>query len=192
MIGIIDFGSSKVPDILKSVETAGYSGKVVEVRNAKFAIRQSSAQELQNFEKLILSGAPILLSQIEDAQTYVDFAQEVLELDIPILGICFGHQIIGMAHGSNCFMGEEDRAGQMISKTQDDSIFEGLDDDFEMQQDHCEYINLPPDLIHLGKSKITENEVMKHSKKSIYGCQFHPEVSGENGQRFIENFLNMS
>ncbi len=191
MIGIIDFGSSKMPDILKSVETAGYSGKVVKMRNAKFAIRKNSGQEMQNFQKLILSGAPILLSQIEDTQPYIDFANEVLELNIPVLGICFGHQIIGMAHGSTCYMGEEDRAGQIITKIQDDPIFEGLNADFEMRQDHCEYINLPEGFIHLGKSRITENEVMKHPVKPIYGCQFHPEVSGENGQRFIENFLRI-
>lgn len=185
MIGIIDFGSSKVPDILKSVVELGYEGEVC-VHSHKLEVQSGK------WDKLIFSGAPILLSQIEDSQQYIDFAKEVLELNIPVLGICFGHQIIGLAHGTECFMGEENRAAQIIYQKKADPIFQDLEVSFEMQQDHCEYIDLPKKFVHLGCSKVTQNEVMKHSSKPIYGCQFHPEVSRQNGMKFIENFLRIN
>lgn len=185
MIAIIDFGSSKVLEILNCVEQLGFEGEIHSY---------NSKLKIQNYEcdKVIFSGAPILLSQIEDSSGYVGFAKEVLDLDIPVLGICFGHQIIGMAHGAVCEMGQEDRAGQEINQLKKDPIFDGLTSSFEMQQDHCEYINVPEGFLHLADSEMTKNEVMKHESKPIYGCQFHPEVSGENGLRFIGNFLKIN
>lgn len=184
MIGIIDVGSQKMPDIFNAVKKSGREGEIFPFLETDFSNK--------NWEKAIISGAPILLSQIDDTTLYVQQAKALLNLEIPLLGVCFGHQIIGIAHGASCFMGEEDRANQVITKVQDDPIFEGLDSEFEMSQDHCEYINLPEGFIHLGKSQVTEIEAMKHHSKPIYGCQFHPEVSGSNGLQFLKNFLKIN
>ena len=183
MIGIIDSGSQKTPDILDCVEKLGFQGEVVPLANLENGIG--------NWEKVIISGAPILLSQIEDPTEYIEKARTILNLEIPVLGICFGHQIIGMHYGAQCKMGEEDRADQLIHQIVEDSIFSGLEQSFVMMQDHCEYINVPDSFIHLGRSAVTEVEVMKHQSKPIYGCQFHPEVSGKTGLQFISNFLKI-
>ncbi|MEZ4936427.1 MAG: gamma-glutamyl-gamma-aminobutyrate hydrolase family protein [Crocinitomicaceae bacterium] len=189
MIAIVNFGSSKVPDILTCVESLGYSGKVLDY---SLQSKGDSLLSARKWDKVILSGAPILLSQLKDYSEYIDFTTEVLALDIPILGICFGHQIIGLTHGAICKMGEEDRSGQMIEQLTQDPIFDGLEEVFEMQQDHCEFIELPNQFLHLAQSQITYNEVMKHPTKPIYGCQFHPEVSGPKGLQFLKNFLEIN
>lgn len=183
MILIVDCGSQKISDILSCVENSGKSGKIVPLKN------------IENIEgswdAVIISGAPILLSQITETSSYVKQAHFLLDLNIPILGICFGHQIIGMAFGADVFMGDEDRADQTITSVKKDVIHKDLNDVFEMQQDHCEQITLPAGFDLLASSKISKVEVMKHQRLPVYGCQFHPEVSGENGQQFIQNFLSI-
>jgi len=183
MILIVDCGSVKTPEILKIVEKFGFQGEIVALEKIK--------DSNKSWEKVIISGAPILLSQIEDTSEYIKKAQFLLDLKIPILGICFGHQIIGMAYGASVFMGKEDRAGQNINSSKEDWITKGLNEVFEMQEDHCEYIDLPAEFELLASSNITQVELMKHQSKAIYGCQFHPEVSGEVGSRFIQNFLSI-
>lgn len=195
MILIVDCGSQKTPDILKCVQKYGHEGQVISLDSFSNSFIQSNSDfepiSVRSFEKVIISGAPILLSQIENPSHYIEQAKAIIALDIPILGICFGHQIVGMAYGTKVFMGAEDRMDQNIQQVVSDPIFEGLSPVFSMREDHCEYIQLPEEFILLASSEITQNEVMKHASKTIYGCQFHPEVSGEIGQTFIQNFLEL-
>jgi GMP synthase (glutamine-hydrolysing) len=85
----------------------------------------------------------------------------------------------------------EDRNFQEIEVVKDDILFERLPDIFEMQEDHCEHISVPHGFDLLACSDACINEAMKHREKSIYGVQFHPEVSGNSGHVLLANFASL-
>ena len=106
---------------------------------------------------------------------------------LPILGICFGHQIMGLFFNAKITKCQPDRNWQNI-------IFETKFDLFDcnsavFMEDHCECIDGPDEFIVSGSSSICSNEAMQHKVNPWYGVQFHPEVSGENGILLIKNFL---
>jgi len=182
MIALIDCGSSKTPSIAEQLEE--YCDVQV------FGLFDFKEAQLHEFKGVVLSGAPILLSQI-DANPYLNHFQWIKTFQKPLLGICFGHQIIGMLHGARISMMREDRGFQEIEIIKDDPLFERLPDVFEMQEDHCEHISVPAGFELLACSDACINEAMKHKEKPQYGVQFHPEVSGNYGFVLLANFAQM-
>jgi GMP synthase-like glutamine amidotransferase len=61
----------------------------------------------------------------------------------------------------------------------------------EFKEDHCECISLPENFNLIASSENCEVEMMEHQTKKIIGVQFHPEVSGNNGEWFFDQFLKM-
>lgn len=80
---------------------------------------------------------------------------------------------------------------QRIEILKGNDLFIGIQDLAEFREEHAEFISLPKNFILMAKSKSCGNESMKHKSKSIYGVQFHPEVSGENGKKLFKNFLKL-
>ena len=72
-----------------------------------------------------------------------------------------------------------------------DDLFQDIENHSLFQEEHSESITLPEEFLLLAKSKTCDNEVMKHKTKSIYGTQFHPEVSDNNGKILFRNFLKL-
>ena len=183
MICIINSGTSFLKGITQTIEELNYSFKVI-----KFD--EIEDLDFKSFSGIIISGAPTLLTQV-NLQKYMNLFRWVKSVDIPVLGICFGHQIIGLLYNS------EIQAGKMIDKKEqieivkEDDLFINIKDHSIFREDHCEFITLPAEFILLAKSESCNNVAMKHKNKKIYGTQFHPEVSGDNGKKLLGNFLNM-
>lgn len=182
MILLIDFGSSKAPlieDILMkfaSVERIGYY--------------DFDEKTLQKYSAVVFSGAPILLTQI-DYDQYIKHIQWVMNFEKPILGICFGHQLLGLLHGASVSMQREDRGMQWIEVIAHNPLFDDLENPVKMQEDHCESISVPPGFELSATSDFTVNEAMHHKSKPFFGVQFHPEVSGHAGELLLENFCKL-
>ncbi len=114
---------------------------------------------------------------------------------IPILGVCLGHQCIGVAYG-----GEIVRAGQpMHGKTslihhRDAGIFRGLPSPFRATRYHSLVIapaSVPPELEVLASSEDGEIMAVRHRRHPVHGVQFHPEsVLTEHGYQLIDHFLH--
>lgn len=181
MITVINFGSTKTPQIISTVNAFGKSCQ--EISWTQFTIGDYGLQD-----GIILSGSPTFLTEVSHAVYHQKFAC-LKEGKVPVLGICFGHQVMGILHGSQIFRGEEVRTKIPIHVVKHDLLFAGLTDITEMNEDHTEGITLPAGFIHLAYSEKYPIEAMRHPTLPLWGTQFHPEVSGENGKRLIGNFL---
>jgi len=183
MICIIDCGSKKTKNFSNILNELNIPNKIIQ-------LDEINESNIKNFSGIIISGAPIILTKI-NKQKYLDTFKFIKKIDIPILGICFGHQIIGLLFGSKINLGKEIINKEQIEIVNNDIIFSKLENRSLFQENHCEFINLPKEFVLLAKSHSCDNEAMKHIRKKIYGLQFHPEVSGLNGKIILENFVKI-
>jgi GMP synthase (glutamine-hydrolysing) len=182
MILVIDCGSSKTPYIADAVD-ANSEVEVVPF----FDLTEQKAIEAKG---LIFSGAPILVTErnMDDFLEHIDWLKSYPK---PVLGICFGHQILGMLFGVLPSRMKEDRDWQEIEVLIDCPLFKRLPDVFEMMEDHCESIPVPHGFDLVASSDACVNEAMQHKSLPFYGVQFHPEVSGNFGAMVIDNFCEL-
>ncbi len=157
--------------------------------DAKLVSNGLSVDEVMSQEPdgLILSGGPSI-ERTGNGNTYIK------EIELPILGICLGHQLIAQTMGGKVNLGSQGGYAQIeIEILKEGDIFRGLGDKMSVWSSHSdEVIEIPPDFICIARSKNCEIEAMKHENLPIYGVQFHPEVSHTNdGEQILLNFLKV-
>lgn len=179
MILIGDCGSSKTPEIRKILDEY--------VDCEVIPLLDIDIELTKGYEGIVLSGAPILLTE-EKTDQYIQNTEWIKEIKIPILGICFGHQLIALQYGGFVKKMKEDRAFQDIEIFEESPLFKRLPRIIQMQEDHCEFASVPQNFKLLASSDTCFNEAMQHNELHIYGVQFHPEVSGLQGSLLFENF----
>ncbi|HLC46303.1 MAG TPA: gamma-glutamyl-gamma-aminobutyrate hydrolase family protein [Candidatus Nanoarchaeia archaeon] len=183
MIGIIDCGTSWLREITKIVKESGHTPKVIRLSKLK-------NYDIRSFSGIIISGAPTLLTEV-DLRKYMKPFKFIKNADIPVLGICLGHQIIGLSYGSKIQRRKMINKKENIEIIKKEKLFSGIKDRSLFRQEHSEFITLPKGFLLLAKSKTCNNEAMKHKNKIMYGVQFHPEVSDKNGTCVLKNFLKL-
>ena len=182
MILIIDCGSQKTKYIEESVDEF--------MDFETISIHDISDEYFNNKKGVIISGAPILITEI-DISSYLEKFKWIKTIDLPILGICFGHQMIGLTFGAFGSRMKEDRDWQTIEIFEQSDLFKKLPTEIEMLEDHCESISIPKDFTLIAASDFCINEAMEHKDLPIYGVQFHPEVSGNHGRILFDNFIQI-
>jgi GMP synthase (glutamine-hydrolysing) len=183
MITIIHFGSPKIQHIAESLEKLGLTFLIVKWD-------EPEKIDKKNTQAYVLSGSPILITKTDITQYLLNY-NFLKEVTVPVLGVCFGHQLLGIMYGGQIFKGKNITAEMKIDILHNDVLFSGFGKTVIMFEDHTEGISLPPDFIHLASSDTYEIEAMKHPYKNIYGVQFHPEVSGDNGLKLYSNFFKL-
>jgi GMP synthase (glutamine-hydrolysing) len=116
----------------------------------------------------------------------------IFDLDIPMLGICYGFHLIGQTMGGTVVRATQREYGKAIVKQFDpQGLFHGLEPEFTVWMSHGDQIAvLPPDFINIGVSENSPVCAIKHSRRPIYGLQFHPEVvHTPRGTDILRNFL---
>jgi GMP synthase (glutamine-hydrolysing) len=129
------------------------------------------------------------------------------EMNIPMLGICGGHQALALAFGGrvgpvravddDCMPYTHDRQGGVVplTLTQSDPIFDGVNGTIRIVESHFDEVKvLPPGFILLASEKVSPNQIMRHPSKPVYGIQGHPESSYSrlDGGVLLKNFLKIA
>lgn len=180
MILIIDCGSQKTIYIEECVDEF-MDFETVEILSL-------SANHLKNKKGIIISGAPLLITEM-DVSIYLEKISFIKTTNIPVLGICFGHQLIGLSFGAFGSRMKDDRGTQLIEIYEPCPLFDKLPTEIEMIEDHCESISIPANFQLVASSDACINEAMQHNSLPLFGVQFHPEVSGNHGRILFDNFI---
>jgi GMP synthase (glutamine-hydrolysing) len=119
----------------------------------------------------------------------------LMNLDVPTIGVCLGHEIIAVAYQSKVrrLHDYQSKKQAVVVECLDDPIFEGLANrELIIQKKHRFHVPNPSQVFEvLGHSEVCPNEIMRHRDKPIYGFQGHPEISGKDGLRIMSNFLKL-
>jgi len=147
-------------------------------------------EELKEVKGIIFSGSPLRI--VEPTAPGID--KRIFKLKIPILGICYGHQLLGREIGGKVRESKIKEFGKTVLKTQDKSgILEGLKDDELVWMSHNDEVSkLPRGFKISAQTENCQIAVMENPKKKFFGVQFHPEVSHtEGGLKIFDNFLKI-
>ncbi|MFA8437237.1 MAG: type 1 glutamine amidotransferase [Marinifilaceae bacterium] len=119
----------------------------------------------------------------------------LMNFDVPILGLCLGHEIIAVANRGRIKKLHNYNNKKEVVKiySLEDPIFDGVNEkEVPLIKKHHFYVaQTPENFVSLAESNSCPNEIIRHEKKMIYGFQSHPEVSGKQGIRMVINFLKM-
>jgi GMP synthase (glutamine-hydrolysing) len=146
--------------------------------------------DISRFDGLVLSGSPQLLSKNELHAPYRSFLKQV---EIPTLGICYGHQIIAHAFGARVFHGGEFIEGLFpVDVLYPEPLFTGMGASFSGWESHREHVDLN-DLERCGFRLLADSatckvEAIRHVSLPLFGVQSHIERSGDDGDRIMANF----
>jgi GMP synthase (glutamine-hydrolysing) len=154
--------------------------------DSKLISNQTNPDEIKA-DGLILGGGPT----IDRAGRCADYLRE---LDIPILGICLGMQLMGTTFSGQVSPGAIGGYAEVnVEVVKEDDILKGLPKTFKTWASHADQVvKLPKDFEILAKSNVCEIEAMKHLYRPLYGIQWHPEViHTEHGQDVLGNFINL-
>ena len=114
--------------------------------------------------------------------------------DVPILGICAGHQFMAAHFGGAAAPARVPEFGKaQLVVDAPDVLFEGLPQSFEVWESHNDEVSaLPPGFVRLAHSENCGVQAMRSAKRPLFGLQFHPEVEHtQHGVDIFRNFLRV-
>ncbi len=180
---ILDFGSQYTQLIARRIrELNVYS----EIHPHTFGIDELKKM---NPKGIILSGGPMSVYDKDSPQ--ID--PEVLELGIPVLGICYGLQLICRNLKGNVEPAENREYGKaMLNIVDSKGILEGVEKNSTVWMSHGDYVTMMPEGFQIT-SETASSPIcsISNEQKKIYGLQFHPEVvHTEEGIKILKNFVS--
>ena len=182
---IIDFGSQFTQLIARRIRESGVYSEIISHKKVK-------NKNIDNSIKgIILSGGPLNVYQINK----YSFDKRIIEKQIPVLGICFGHQILSKLNGGRVKQSKYREFGLANIRKKRESIltknFFNKKNINKVWMSHADQVSkLPKNFNIIASSQNSKFAIIENKKKNFYGVQFHPEVTHtENGKKLINNFI---
>jgi GMP synthase (glutamine-hydrolysing) len=184
-IAVIDFGGQYVHLIATKVRRHGV---LAGIRQPEDPI-----EAFLPYRGIIISGSPALASHGEDSE----YNKGIYDLDLPILGFCFGHQEIAQHYGGKVVHGGRQWGRTDLHLTGEHALFKGLDPVQPVWMSHYDSVTeVGPEFTELGWSATTADgpghryAAIGSDSLRRYGFQFHPEVDDTvHGDEMIANFV---
>jgi GMP synthase (glutamine-hydrolysing) len=181
-IAVIDLGSQTTMLIARRIRELGVMAKILPTSVKAEELKKNGAKAI------VLSGSPVSLLE----KNALDIDGDIFDLNIPILGICYGMQLI-----VNYFQGRIIKAsirefGQReINICADSLLFDGVNDCLNVWMSHSDQVDLSKTkFLTLASSKSCPHAAIQLKERKIYGVQFHPEVShSDHGEKILSNFI---
>ena len=182
---IIDFGSQFTQLIARRVREFGVFSEIISHKEI------DRLNILKNVKGIILSGGPLSVHR----NSKVKFNKKIIEQGIPILGICFGHQLISKVMGGKVKNSLFREFGLAKIKKINNSLliknFFGKGNISNVWMSHSDQVyRLPKGFKTIASSKNSKFTIIENKKNKLYGVQFHPEVTHTSkGKILLQNFL---
>ena len=182
---IVDFGSQFTQLIARKIRELGVYCEI---------ISHKKIEKFQNFEKnikgIVLSGGPLNVYESKK----VKFNSKLLKLGIPVLGICFGHQIISKTMGGSVRNSKYREFGlaevKEIKKSKLTKNFFSKGKNNVWMSHADQVTKLPKNFKIIAQSNNSKMCIIENLEKKMFGIQFHPEVSHTiKGKLILKNFL---
>lgn len=178
---VLDFGSQYTHLIARRIRQLGvYS----EIKHPGV-----SWKDLKDVKGIILSGGPTSVHE-KDAPT---ISKRILNSKTPVLGICYGHQLIAHSFGGKLESGNAMEYGFARLKIKQNPLFEDLEQEETVWMSHGDHVTeLPLGFESIGATESSANAAVCNEDKKLFGLQFHPEVTHtRNGMKILDNFLKI-
>ena len=184
---VVDNYDSFTWNLVHYLEEMGAATHVI--RNDELSVDEALSQ---NADGIVLSPGPCTPNE---AGICVELIQKAPE-QLPILGVCLGHQSIGQAFGGEVKTAIEIRHGKRSDITHNGSaLFEGIPQSYTVVRYHSLSIpenTLPECLIADAHTEDGEIMAVHHSSRPVFGVQFHPEsILTEHGHKLLENWIGL-
>ena len=182
---IIDFGSQFTQLIARRIRELGIFSEIISHNKIK------NKDINHNIKGIILSGGPLNVYEINK----YSFDKKIIENGIPLLGICFGHQILSKLNGGKVKQSKHREFGMTnIHKKKDSLLTKNFFNDknsVKVWMSHADQVSrLPKNFEVIGSSLNSKFAIIENRSKYFYGVQFHPEVTHtENGKKLLSNFV---
>ncbi len=182
LILILDFGGQYNQLIARRVRECNVYSEVVPYDISIEKIKEKAPKGI------IFTGGPASVYGEDSPKC----AKEIFDLGIPVLGICYGMQLMTHTLGGNVSRANTREYGTTkVNINNDSPLFQGFENTNDFLMSHTDFVSeVPNGFKNIGSTEHCPNAAMENPDKKLYGIQFHPEVNlSVNGTKVIENFL---
>ena len=179
---VLDFGAQYSQLIARRVRELGVYSQIVPFNISAEEIKKMSPKGI------IFSGGPASVSQ--EGSPRPD--KEIFSLGIPVLGICYGLQVMSLVLGGHVTCPEKKEYGiANINILRESKLLKGVSDLSQVWMSHGDSVDkIPEGFVTVADTPNCPYTVVEDSKRSFYGVQFHPEVVHSlDGQKMLSNFV---
>ena len=182
---IIDFGSQFTQLIARRIRELGVYSELINHKKIK------SSHIKQNIKGIVLSGGPLNVYQLNKKT----FDKKIIDLGIPILGICFGHQILSKFNGGIVKKSKHREFGLAKIFKKNNSLliknFFNKTKSNKVWMSHADQVfKLPKNFQVIASTDNSRFAIVENKQEKFFGVQFHPEVTHtQNGKKIISNFV---
>ncbi len=182
LILILDFGGQYNQLIARRIRECNVYSEVVPYNITIEEIKQKSPKGI------IFTGGPASVY----GEEAVKCEKEIFSLGIPILGICYGMQLMTQMLGGKVAKANMREYGTTkVSIDNKSLLLQGFESTNDFLMSHTDYVQTTPEgFKNIASTPLCPNAAMENVEKKLYGIQFHPEVNHSiNGMQVIKNFL---